>query len=46
MNSKYFDPHLAEKTSETRPSPTGSPATVWRITAAGVAFYELEANRK
>lgn len=29
---------LAESTGNTRPSPTGSPATVWRITAAGLDY--------
>jgi hypothetical protein len=42
MNSKYFNPHLVEKTAETRPSPSGSPSTVWRITQSGIEFYERE----
>jgi hypothetical protein len=42
MNSKYFFPHLAYRTDETRPSPRGAPARVWRITQAGIEFYEKE----
>lgn len=30
---------LVEATSERRPSPSGSPAVVWRLTGAGRDFY-------
>lgn len=45
MNPEYFDPPLIEKTGLTRPSPTGSPARVWRITEAGINYYAKECVR-
>jgi hypothetical protein len=45
MNPKYFSPVLVEKTEHTRPSPSGSPARVWRITEAGINYYARECVR-
>jgi hypothetical protein len=45
MNPKYFPTPLIEKTQETRPAPSGSPARVWRITRAGMTFFEAEAAK-
>lgn len=45
MNPKYFPTPLIEKTGETRPSPSGSPARVWRITKVGMEFFERENKR-
>ena len=45
MNPKYFPAPLIEKTGETRPAPSGSPARVYRITDAGLTFYARESER-
>jgi hypothetical protein len=42
MNPKYFPTPLVEKTGLTRPSPSGSPARVYRITETGINFYARE----
>ena len=40
------DPALIEATDQRRPSPTGSPSIVWKITPAGISWHRASRQER